>query len=63
MPEAREKGLLVLAERSPQWEALANNWDRLEETLRSEIGEALPPRGSAPKTYALMREVLDSATA
>ena len=36
-------------------------WDRLSETLRSEIGESLPARGSAPRTYALMREALDSA--
>ena len=62
-PETREKGLLVLAKRCPRWGALVNIWDRLSETLRSEIGESLPPEGSAPKTYALMREALDSVTA
>ena len=61
VPETREGGLLVLAKRCPRWAALAKVWDRLSETLRSEIGEALPPRGSAPRTYALMQEALDSA--
>ena len=48
VPETREKGMRVLAERSSRWAALLNIWDRLSETLRSEIGEELPPRGSAP---------------
>ena len=61
VPEAREKGLRVLAERYSRWAALLNIWDCLSETLRSEIGEELPPRGPAPRTYALMREVLDTA--
>ena len=61
VPETREKGLPVLAERCPRWAALVKVWDRLSETLRSEIGESLPARGSAPRTYALMREALDSA--
>ena len=60
-PEAREDGLLVLAKRRPKWAALVNVWDDLSETLRSEIGETLPPGVWAPKTYALMKEALDSA--
>ena len=56
--ETREKGLLVLAKRCPRWAALVEVWDRLSETLRSEIGESLPQRGSAPRTYALMKEAL-----
>ncbi len=59
VPETRESGLLVLGKRCPRWAALVRVWDRLAETLRSEIGENLPRRGSAPKTYALMREALD----
>ena len=58
VPETREKGLLVLAKRCPRWAALVEIWDRLSETLRSEIGESLPQRGSAAKTYTLMKEVL-----
>ena len=58
-PEAREQGVDVLAKRSPKWAALAAIWDKLEETLRVEIGADIPPRGAAPKTYALMREALD----
>ena len=58
VPETREKGLLVLAERCPRWAALVKVWDHLSETLRSEIGESLPQRGSAPRTYALMKEAL-----
>ena len=61
-PETLEDGLLVLAKRCPKWAALVNIWDRLSETLRSEIGETLPPRGAAPRTYALMQESLDSTT-
>ena len=61
VPETRENGLLVLAKRCPKWAALVRVWDRLSETLRSEIGDRLPPRGSAPRTYALMQEALDSA--
>ena len=61
VPETRENGLLVLAKRCPRWAALVKVWDRLAETLRSETGENLPPRGSAPRTYALMQEALDSA--
>ena len=60
-PEAHKDGLLVLAKRWPEWAALANVWDDLSETLRSEIGETLPPGAWAPKTYALMKEALDSA--
>ena len=60
-PEAREAGLVVLARRWPEWAALVNVWDDLSETLRSEIGETLPPEGSAPKTYASMKEALNSA--
>ncbi len=60
-PEAHENGLLVLAKRCPKWAALVNVWHDLSETLRSEIGVTLPPGGRAPKTYASMKEALDSA--
>ncbi len=60
VPETRENGLLVLAKRCPRWAALVKTWDRLSETLRSEIGETLQPRGSAPQTYELMQQALDS---
>ena len=63
VPETRQNGLRVLAKRCPKWAALVEAWDRLSETLRSEIGETLPQRGSAPRTYALMREALDSVAA
>ena len=58
VPEAREKGLKVLAERHSEWDALESIWDRLSATLRSEIGDTLLPRRSAPKTYELMKEAL-----
>ena len=61
VPKTLENGLYVLAGRCPKWAALLHIWDLLSETLRSEIGETLPLRGSAPKTYALMLEALDSA--
>ena len=63
VPETRRNGLQVLAKRCPKWAALVEVWERLSETLRSEVGETLPQRGSAPRTYALMREALDSVAA
>ena len=58
VPEAREQGLRVLAERHPEWAALESIWDRLSATLRSEIGDVFSTRRSAPKTYELLKEAL-----
>lgn len=41
--------------------ALVPHWDELAALLTSEIGDDLPPRGHAPKTYARMSALLESA--
>ena len=56
VPNVRETGPARLAEQSPFWRALYQIWDELEEMLRTEIGDALPPHGCAPKTYDMMQE-------
>ena len=57
VPEARE-GIGILAGASARWEALAREWDGLEESLRKEAGPELEGE-TAPRTYALMRALLD----
>lgn len=42
----------------PYWKALVERWDELSVSLAAEVGEGWP-KGSAPKTYALMRSILD----
>jgi hypothetical protein len=38
---------------SPEWAAMVRRWTELEQLLREEL-----PTGRAPKTYALMKELL-----
>lgn len=45
-----------MAKTGPEWAALIERWDELEQTLREEL-----PSGSAPRTYALMQDVLTNA--
>lgn len=42
-----------MADLSPQWAALVGRWGDLEQLLREEL-----PTGRAPKTYALMKELI-----
>ena len=55
--------LSAMRERSPKWAALADAWDELVALLESEVPGIFAggQRGKAPKTYARMRELLDSA--
>ena len=59
IPETREQGIAVLAQRYPEWKALAENWDDLVATLRREIGDELQPVGSAKETYDKMDALLE----
>lgn len=59
-PAARP-GLEVLAAGSPEWAALVAVWPALDATLREETHELLDLTGSAPRTYAMMREALEGA--
>lgn len=42
-----------MRERSPEWAALVDHWDELADMLAEEH-----PAGTAPRTYARMRELL-----
>ena len=54
-PELREN-LDRCRDMSPLWDKLVGEWDALEKLLISEVGEDLD-RGSAPLTYARMKEL------
>jgi hypothetical protein len=49
---------LHMRNRSPQWAALVEHWDELAALLREEH-----PNGTAPKTYARMKELSAAARA
>lgn len=61
VPEARAH-LSAMASRSAQWAALVEAWDELVQTAEAEHPHAFTSgaRGSAPATYARMRELLDA---
>ena len=60
VPEARENGLLVLAQKYPMWAELAKVWDELVAKLIEETHEDLPINGmAAPQTYRLMRHAME----
>lgn len=43
---------------TPTWTAYVERWDELVEMFKSELGN---PDGRAPKTYALMQEIMRGA--
>lgn len=55
VPEFRER-LDLMKSVSASWSTLVDNWDELEASLRQEMRDT--PR-EAPKTYALMKALLD----
>ena len=58
-PEFRNR-LHVMKSVSKHWSALVDQWDAIEQQMLEEI--ANPERhGYAPKTYTLMKEVLNNA--
>jgi hypothetical protein len=50
-----------MAKRSKEWKALVSRWSELNASLEDEVGLDLSKGREAPKTYALMKEVLDGA--
>lgn len=52
-----------MAEVSPYWKALVERWDEIEQSHLDEAGLAWSKGRSAPKTYALMRSILDPVEA
>lgn len=61
VPELRGK-LQQMSAVSPEWAALIAQWDAIEQSHLAEVGLGWTKAGSAPKTYALMRQVLDGAS-
>ena len=55
------KRLPKMAELDKTWAALVARWDEIEAMQMDEIGLNWTKAKSAPKTYALMREVIDGA--
>jgi hypothetical protein len=57
VPEFRER-LNEMREASPIWAALVDHWDEIAALVEEEIpGVYTGARGSAPRTYALMKVV------
>lgn len=50
-----------MAKLGPVWAALVARWDEIEQCHLDEVGLGWTKGRSADKTYALMREVIDSA--
>jgi hypothetical protein len=46
---------------SPMWNTLMDHWDEIEACHLEEVGLGWTKAKSAPKTYQLMRSVIDSA--
>jgi len=61
VPEARPH-LYRMRELSPAWAALVDRWDEIEASHVDEVGLGWTKARSAPKTYALMRSILDPVT-
>jgi hypothetical protein len=56
VPEFREQ-LPRMADASPAWAKLVARWDEVERCHLDEVGLGWSKARSAPRTYALMREV------
>jgi hypothetical protein len=57
VPELRPR-LPRMAELSAEWSRLIERWDEIEASHIAEVGLGWTKARRAPKTYALMREVL-----
>jgi len=60
VPEARAE-LSRMATLNKVWEALVARWDEIEAAFLAEVGRDWCKARSAPNTYRLMRNVIDSA--
>jgi UTP:GlnB (protein PII) uridylyltransferase len=58
VPQLRQV-LPRMAEVSPVWAALVARWDDIERSFLDEVGLGWSHGHSAPKTYRLMREVIE----
>lgn len=60
VPELRA-GFGRMAEVSPEWAALVKHWAEIEQSHLDEVGLGWTKAKSAPRTYALMRKVIEQA--
>lgn len=58
VPEARQY-LEEVAKLSSVWAKLVSRWNEIEQTFLNEVGLDWCHGNSAPKTYELMKEVID----
>jgi len=58
VPELRSE-LPRMSEISESWKVLVDNWDLIERSHIDEVGIGFSKSHSAPKTYKLMRGLLD----
>jgi hypothetical protein len=58
VPEARNH-LNKVSQLSPYWGAVISNFDKIEKSFIEEVGLDWVRGNSAPKTYQLMRSILD----
>lgn len=49
-----------MATHSPEWAAMVARWDEVEASHLAEVGLGWTKAKSAPKTYALMRQIIDA---
>lgn len=56
MPEWRRR-LPEMAKRDPVWRALVKRWAELEALMEEEVGWDWSKGRSAPRTYAMMKEI------
>lgn len=59
VPGIRERMHLV-ASKSEEWKALVARWQEIEDLFRSEVGDIRSTGWRAPKTLALIREIIEA---
>lgn len=59
---AVKSNLQSMSKVSAYWEALVEHWDQIEQCFLDEAGFEYTKSTKAPKTYKLMRSVLDAVT-
>ena len=59
VPEARSH-MEKVASLSPTWGRLVARWDEIEAAFLSEVGRDWCKARSAPKTYALMKKIIEA---
>ena len=61
VPEIRDGFVERMSVLSPTWKALAERWEEMSACMADEVGIDYSKGQSAPRTYALMKQTIDSA--